>query len=395
MYTHEMATRMAYVINSGFWSVDTDHCFFDKSEAFRFATQRKSSNIRYHYFDEVYGTIDWKKEPTQTLDQLYAYRALELRDEYDYIALSFSGGADSTNVLKTFLKNKIKLDEVIAWYPVKASEKTIHEFNPRDKYAGNVVYEYQHACLPMLKWLATNHPEIKITVLDYTDISFEMIGGGNLHSARIGGAVQHAMTTGQYLMTDHLRKVNKKVCQLLAVDKPKVRYNQRIKDMECYFHDFNTMLGHWAPDVFNGTEPKTEYFYFTPTMPLIVVKQCHEIRKAIRANQLTGEVDERAFASMSPAGTPHIIFNPHTDFIKKVLYPDWDTSIYQAGKAERFFYHENTQWFLNSIKDDKRMMDYYNGQIEDMKSGVRSDLFVYENNTAIRFKDLYTRYYAF
>jgi hypothetical protein len=381
---------MAYVLNSGFWSVGMSNCFFDKGEAFRYATRTNSSNIKFHFFDEVYGTVDWSKEPQQTLDQLYAYRAQELRDQYDYIALSFSGGADSSNVLRTFLKNKIKLDEVVVWYPVEATEKMLNKFNPDDKSAGNVIYEYYYACLPVLKWLAAHHPEIKITVLDYTNASFEMIGKGELHAARIGGSVQHAMTIGQYMMTDHLRKLKKNVCQLLAIDKPKVRYLTRTKTMECYFHDFNTLMGHWAPDVFNKTEPKTEYFYYTPTMPQIVVKQCHEIKRGIQ-QELRIQVNHHA---TSPS-THYITIDPHTNLIKKIIYPDWDTSIYQARKALRFFYHENTQWFIDITKDDKRMVDYFEGQLADMKSGVRPDLFVYEGNRAIRFKDLYTHGYTF
>jgi hypothetical protein len=238
--------------------------------------------------------------------------------------------------------------------------------------------------------LAAHHPEIKITVLDYTNASFEMIGKGELHAARIGGSVQHAMTIGQYMMTDHLRKLKKNVCQLLAIDKPKVRYLTRTKTMECYFHDFNTLMGHWAPDVFNKTEPKTEYFYYTPTMPQIVVKQCHEIKRGIQ-QELRIQVNHHA---TSPS-THYITIDPHTNLIKKIIYPDWDTSIYQARKALRFFYHENTQWFIDITKDDKRMVDYFEGQLADMKSGVRPDLFVYEGNRAIRFKDLYTHGYTF
>jgi hypothetical protein len=201
------------------------------------------------------------------------------------------------------------------------------------------------------------------------------------------------MTTGQYLMTDHLRKVKKKVCQLLAVDKPRIKYNIRLKRWECFFHDFNNLMCRWGPDSFNRTEPKTEYFYYAPTMPMLLVKQCYVIRNAMMLKYRDKE-DHFADAFHTPDRSSAIIW-PHTDFIKKTIYPEWDTSIFQAEKASKYFYHEHTQWFLNSINNDKRMMDFYEGQLNEMKSGIASDLLDYEDGKAVRFKDVFSRYYHF
>ncbi len=390
MYSLEMARSIAYQIYSGFWSVNTNACFFDKGEALRYASMLSERVLRYHYFDEVYSTVDWGTEPTETLSQLYKSRALQLRDEYEYVALSFSGGADSTNVLKSFINNNIKLDEVVVWYPIKATEKVAHTFDPNNKSAGNIIHEYEYAALPMLKWLAVHHPEIKITVLDYTDVSFDIVSAGNMHKSTIGGCVSHAMTTGQYLMTDHLRKVKKKCCQLLAVDKPRVRYNKDSRKFECYFLDFNSLLGHWPSNTFNKDEPKTEYFYYSFQMPKILIKQCYEIKKALLYSDEEQHYDNDVMSTKS-----HMHFNPHTDFIKKVLYADWDTSVFQADKAIKYFYHEHTTWFLDRIRGDKRMMDFYNGQIKEMTNGVHSSFIDYENGKPIRFKNLISRTYTF
>jgi len=50
---------------------------------------------------------------SESLDFLYALRARQLREKYDYLVLYFSGGADSTNILKTFIDNNIFLDEIV------------------------------------------------------------------------------------------------------------------------------------------------------------------------------------------------------------------------------------------------------------------------------------------
>jgi hypothetical protein len=48
---------------------------------------------------------------------LYKERAQQLRDSYDYLILAYSGGSDSDNMLKTFLYNNIKIDEIWSDFP--------------------------------------------------------------------------------------------------------------------------------------------------------------------------------------------------------------------------------------------------------------------------------------
>jgi len=70
----------------------------------------------WNYNDEFFGQFDWSKEPKETINELYKQRALELREQYDYLALYYSGGHDSSNVLYAFLDNGIPIDEVVTYY---------------------------------------------------------------------------------------------------------------------------------------------------------------------------------------------------------------------------------------------------------------------------------------
>jgi hypothetical protein len=65
--------------------------------------------VEFIFNDQLYSKFNWTVEPDLTLEQLYAARAWELRNKYDYLVLHFSGGADSTNILETFIKNNIFL----------------------------------------------------------------------------------------------------------------------------------------------------------------------------------------------------------------------------------------------------------------------------------------------
>ena len=64
---------------------------------------------QWHFNDEEFSAHDWKQEPQESLVELYRRRAQQIRDRYDYLVLFYSGGADSTNILQTFINNDIKL----------------------------------------------------------------------------------------------------------------------------------------------------------------------------------------------------------------------------------------------------------------------------------------------
>ena len=67
----------------------------------------------FYYHDAVFDKANWKVEPTKTLDQLYAERARQIRDEYENVIVCYSGGNDSSNILETFYYNNIHIDEIV------------------------------------------------------------------------------------------------------------------------------------------------------------------------------------------------------------------------------------------------------------------------------------------
>ena len=81
--------------------------FYDKIAALVYADSVKKE-VQWDYFNDVFFSADWTTEPEISLDELYRIRAQQLRDKYDYIVIFCSGGADSTNVLYSFLKNGIQ-----------------------------------------------------------------------------------------------------------------------------------------------------------------------------------------------------------------------------------------------------------------------------------------------
>ena len=77
-----------------------------------FSEVRDYGDLKFS-INHSFENIDWTKEPTKTLKQLYKERAEQLRSDYDYLIVYFSGGSDSITVVNSFLDNNIPIDEIV------------------------------------------------------------------------------------------------------------------------------------------------------------------------------------------------------------------------------------------------------------------------------------------
>jgi hypothetical protein len=102
---------LSEIKNKGYWQVDGEQ--FDNKINAILAAQKKNTEVTFHYNDRWWNEFDWAVEPTKTLDELYVERAQQLRAKYKTLILRFSGGSDSTNIIRTFLDNNIKIDIVV------------------------------------------------------------------------------------------------------------------------------------------------------------------------------------------------------------------------------------------------------------------------------------------
>jgi len=96
-------------------------------------------NLSFH---SIFETADWSTEPPDSLAELYKKRAAQIRSEYDYIVLYFSGGSDSITMLNAFMRNNIKVDEVVVYVNTDFQDlsmngalalKTLRELNFNEK----------------------------------------------------------------------------------------------------------------------------------------------------------------------------------------------------------------------------------------------------------------------
>ena len=76
---------------------------FSKFEAWQLSNNN-TDNIKFIFNDDLFSTYDWSKEPEEDIYELYRRRAYQLRKDYDYIVLLYSGGIESQVMLETFLE---------------------------------------------------------------------------------------------------------------------------------------------------------------------------------------------------------------------------------------------------------------------------------------------------
>jgi hypothetical protein len=147
----------------GYYSVNNQK-YTNKIQAVLEA-QKTLADITWDFHNDTFNRINWTSEPNLSLDVLYKMRAQQIRDQYDYVIVMCSGGADSTNVIKSFLNNNIFVDEIVAGAPMSGLNNW--NWNNKDTSVSNTISETKYALFPLLNDIASQYPTVKITFNDY------------------------------------------------------------------------------------------------------------------------------------------------------------------------------------------------------------------------------------
>jgi len=346
--------------------------FFNKTLAL-IESKKTGYDLKWVFNDTVYSNMDWSKEIETSLFDLYKKRALQLREKYDYLILHFSGGADSANILYTFITNNIFLDEIVMEFPEPAKQR----FNSSDLTMANHYSEIEYAAIPFLdKFKNKIHRNTKIRYQDFAKPTIEFLTkdnwfedlplGTNITLSGVGRQIAH-------LNNNHVRDIcykGKFVAQILGIDKPNVHYDG--KDFYAYFIDLSAM--HSPPasldhsDLFDNNFI-TEFFYWTPDMPEILVKQAQDLKKFYLIN-------EHARWMSSQSLKKHIKeFRP---ILHPIIYPTEVEPSYQTETPNGKIIRTTDNWFW-ATADNKAQQNYletinYLGKNANSKYMVNNDV---------------------
>lgn len=306
--------------------------------------------VEWSFNNNEFKKHDWSIEPTQTLDELYDQRVRDLRSRYDYIMLSYSGGSDSHNILMSFIRQGIHLDEIVVNTMTKATSQ-FTDLDPNNKKNTNAAAEYELQTFPRLKEVSKLIPKTKITVVDMTDHLFDFLNGvgdgswvlDKREQVNIAGA-----TRFNYIRFDEIRKQfdkSKRIALVVGIEKPR----SFIKDGIFYmaFQDRPANIITVAEHIRDYTNSSVEFFYWSPDALPLLTKQGHVIKRWLEAfpqNQQTWKLENL---------TPAIYRTVHERLLRTLLYSTWDNNWYQADKAVKDWYSEFDQWFEDGYSDTK------------------------------------------
>jgi hypothetical protein len=340
-----------------------------KVSALNFASST-NQQIVWDYHDAVFSSKDWSVPIESSLSELYKKRAQQLRDNNEYLSLCYSGGADSTNVLHSFIDNGILLDEIVMFRP------SLFTANSTDKSSENIWSEIDYVAIPHLKnYIDVGKTSVRVIDLNeivqdfvYSKEAVDSLRGLKYISAT--NVLKNATFTRDRVWSARLL-AGKPICHIIGMDKPIVSY-----DSGAYYFQF--MDGSGLGNVATGSSgivemqsmQKFEPFYWTPDLPELLIKQCQVVKAASSVN---------IFMQLMLTNSR----NKSQDYLRAI-----DGIVYPAivnASADRFRATKpslgmlgTTSWVYNGI-DANAVIESIGGIIEDVRTTISDRFFV--NNT--------------
>lgn len=341
--------------------------FYNKTEALIYSTETEFT-VRWVFNDEVYKSYNWQNKIDKSITQLYTERAKQLREKYDYLVLHYSGGQDSNNILHSFIDNDLIIDEIIIQVPEPQRKFSIEDKTDFSNYWAEIDFQ----AIPYLKKHINKLSKTKITIQDMSQTPIELLHKDNWMEIMMPGAsynigvLSRAMgnyTTAGMKLTDS----NKTVCQILGIDKPLVYYNELDDSYHAFFSDQTAYhippLDKNLKDVYKHNV--TEWFYWTPDMPEIVIKQSQLIKEACENDSNIKELFKKTYkdeVGIFRGVMQNIIYN--IDHIPK----------FQTKKPPMNAGEVLNSWFFQG--DDKEILRNYNYALNFLDQNISGKYFI-------------------
>jgi hypothetical protein len=323
--------------------------YTDKIEAILEAN-KTNADITWDFHQSRFKKINWNIEPTKSLTELYKIRSQQIRDEYDYVVVMFSGGADSTNVLHSFLSNDIHVDEVVASIPLSG----LRDFKASyDNNAANNASEWFLTTTPYLKDVAQKYPNVKISINDFFETMLEFKTDEWIYKS---ADHIHPTTSARYDLSQltHIRQLadqGKKIAVIYGSEKPLL-----------IFHEKKILNSITDVGINVPRQPFSDFysnvdiilFYTTPSMPEILAKQSHEIAKAMfnlpQYHYIKDLIFDTSWSQSQKLSYENGVLQRA---IVPIIYPDINYNSFQALKSKSVFMADHDWWFYNLHKDTR------------------------------------------
>lgn len=326
----------------GFYQIG-DLKTYSKIEAIELENRTKKAS-HWNFNDEVFSTLDWRKEPQQDLWEMYKDRAKQIRNQYDYVVLFYSGGSDSHNILNAWIAADCKIDEIATVWNYGASADKQDHCNA----------EITNVVLPDIETLRNRGLEFKFRLIDISQFSldtFDAFGTSYEYYVNRYFSINNpsrALFRDKIVDYKNMIAAGKRVAFVWGVEKPKIEHNAQ--GIYSYFVDaIDNCVSPYVQERYH-LGWYDELFYWSPDSPLIPIKQAHVLKNFVKI------CNDSKFYQDAPAeyGYNKVLNKYLTiESAKVLLYPKWSNDIFCNGKAGSFIFSDRDKWFFESNLDTK------------------------------------------
>ena len=280
------------------------------------------SKVRFYFYDEIYSNLDWSKTPTHNLKQLYKERAQQIRDEYDYVVIAYSGGIDSTNILETFYYNDIHIDEILMVGAFsKDTDKALDENHNREIYDN---------CFPTLN--ALKLPNTFVNLQDYSLLFDDPSNFSILQHEDWPARIGTHWSPHHFFWHDihkHLgcKKPSSRIALILGCDKPFFD----VTEMKGYFLDSGIIpYGRTNFNVKDNTSVINFYSHPDPQSANITMKQWSLLKNFFSEKKLSKYATSKIY----------------TEVVNKMMYNLKHPIVYTGAKSLDHTFSKRDQFIL-------------------------------------------------
>lgn len=328
----------------GYYTCD-GKVFETKLQAMLYANP-KNLSITWHFNDEYYNAYDWSIEPEQSLDDLYDLRARQIREQYDYVILSYSGGSDSNNILESFLRQNLFIDEIITNWALDASSKFIVcDKDVKETWNNNA--EFHLHTTHRLNYIRNKSPKTKISVLDTSKSIIDgLLNGNDANWVETKNDVFNVTGAFQFnpLFFSEVRKRFDglgRVAYVLGIEKP--RLTIRDNKLYLYFIDKASSIAPVKDSITQYSNITPVLFYWSPDTRAMLAKQAHTVFKYIKSHPIAKQLWQ--------SNDFNIIRRVQEEFLKYIIYTTWDSRWFQVKKTTNDWDSELDYWFTRGWSD--------------------------------------------
>lgn len=360
----------------GFYKIGDSLTTYSKIEAIELST-RLNLPVKWIFNEHIYSNINWTHEPSESLLDIYARRARQIREKYDYIVIFYSGGADSNNVLLSFLNNGLHVDEIAQFHTYQGDGSWDSYFNE----------EIKKVALPETQKILEKFPLIKHRVIDLSEIIHNLLNDDDnrfdfiYKCNSVFSPNQLSRTYFRERIKDYQDIIDsgRKLCFVWGTDKPCLKYvNNRFA---VNFRDslIDMAVGSRTQQL-NREWEHDELFYWSPDCPEIPVKQGHLIMKYLKSFPIDS-TDHRWVAPWVTVPEDPIRktigYNPYSlapnsihgdvirngvkysltpDGLHQIIYPFWNPDTFSNGKPPSLIFSPRDSWWRKDINEKNQLM---------------------------------------